>query len=553
MGRFRIEWDDFAGGFFVGPNDADQPRNTWTGTGMTVSADQSMLMPAAEVDELSPSGAAGLRVERFNSGWMPLGAPIVCSGKFNGGSTVSEIVTWVTLESDTFDMEIRAVGAGSTVISTVVAGVSGDYRYPTARPVAIPTTADYQKVGVYFPSERNVASVLTQFMYEYLPFDGTAAATSIPVRLSIVERWKEWLVAVKHNTNRLHFSAPLAPTSWGASDYVEIGDSAPITAIVPMANQLWVGKQSGWFIVSGVLGESTTVRQVDSQIGPASFGAEPTELGVMYARSDRGVSLMAQKGLKTEVVNYRVPASRTHEYHNPIDVLSGTIIAGGGPQANDAQPGGWPGVLDQNPGEYSAFYAWVLTGKRWHVIPLPLLSDDSGTLANGGYMWAKDYQHIKGTNTEPRAWLVMKDGESGVAGDGAARLFSHKLNGNDPALTDSATATLSEWRRQNSGSGPLWFTVREAIVEIEFPEIPPASSVSFSVGVIMRGVPDRTDTGTTYPTTPETVSRSTGSRAQVTYRVSIGSSLGNGVEPVVTLTGCKLRRLTLVCDDAGAP
>jgi hypothetical protein len=46
---------------------------------------------------------------------------------------------------------------------------------------------------------------------------------------------------------------------------------------------------------------------------------------------------------------------------------------------------------------------------------------------------------------------------------------------------------------------------------------------------------------------------SNAARRQMTFRVAIGSSLGNGVEPVVTLTGCKLRRLTLVCDDAGAP
>jgi hypothetical protein len=545
MGQFRVEWDDFSGGYFVGPNDADQPRNTWTGVGMAVSADQAMLMPAAPVVDITGniSGSPGLRTWTTNEAFMLQGAPIVCSGLFNSGAVVVEIITWVTQEATTYDMEIRAVANG-LVISTVVAGTSGDYRYPTARPVALPTTADFRKVGVYFPVERNVASALTQFIYEYLPFDGTATATSIPVRLSVVDRWKEWLVAAKHNTNRLHFSGPLAPTSWSADDYVEIGDNAPITAIVPMANQLWIGKQQGWYVVTGVLGESTIVRAIDSQIGPAAPAAEATEYGVIFTRSDRGVTMLAQKGLQSAVVNHRAPASRLVEYHAPVDVLAGTIIAGGGPQAASAHFDSWPLTIP-------SYYAWVLTGRRWHVIPLPALSDATGATADGGFMWAKDYEHIKGAALEPGTFLLMKDGTGGGGDDIAVKLYRHQLHITDPVVSVSATATLSEWKRQNSGSGPLWFTVREAIAELE---VPPSQAASFSVAAVMRGVPDRTDTGTSYPTSPETVSiSSNAARRQMTFRVAIGSSLGNGVEPVVTLTGCKLRRLTLVCDDAGAP
>jgi hypothetical protein len=479
-----------------------------------------MLMPAAAITQVTGMGT----ITASTSNFQQFGAPITISGIYNGTNPVRQMVTWASPAfSPDYDMKFYWTDGTNSGTNTVL-GTSGDFYFPTGRPVAMPSSANYKSAVAYYPVARNIAGVFTYFIYSVNTNSFAVAGTSIPIRLHLLARWKEWVVGTQYETNRLHFSAPLDPTSWGASDYVEIGGLEPITAIVPMANQIWVGKQQGWYIVTGVLGESTTVRPMDARLGPASFGAEPTDQGIMFARSDQGVSLVTQRGMKSGVANHVAPADRTIEYQNPCDVSAGVIIAGGGPQWFDAT----------GSQTTAALYAWVYTRGRWSKIALPA--------AEFEYMWAKDYTHIQ--TGEEYAYLLRL----GTAG--AAALYRHQLNLTDPPASVAATATLSEWRRQNSGSGPLWFTVVEAIAEIE---VPPSTAGSYSLGCVMRGVPDRTDTGTSYPTSPETVSFSSGSRRTVTVRTAVGSSLGNGVEPVVALTGCKLRRLTLVCADSGQP
>lgn len=547
---FRLEWDDFSGGYFVGANDVDQPANTWTGTGVCLAADSGMLMPAGAVTEVTPSGAPGVRVSPQN--FQQSGAPIVCSGFFNSGTTVKQIVVWVTNElagsAPTDDMTVRATD-GTTVIATTVAGSSGDYRYATSRPVAManPASNGYQFAAVYFAAERSVGGTLTQFIYEYLPYTNAIASASLPAKIDHLERWKEYLVGAKFATNRMYFSGVLAPNSWGVNDWIEIGDQSPITAMVPVGNQLYVGKQQGWFVVSGVLGETTVVRQLESKYGPSSFGAAETAQGVMFARSDLGVTMMAQRGLRSAVVNYRTPASRTVEYHNPCDVSSGVVIAGGGPMSyQTATPLIPPAAL----------YAWVFNNARWHTIALPTPSANFGSDKVGEFMWAKDYTHNQ--VGEEYAWLLMSENTAGTT-DAPGHLYRHQLNLTDPQPSVSATARLAEWRLANKGSSALWFTVREAIAEIE---IPPSTvsgtNVSLTVSAHMRGDwDDPSRDGTTAPASPQTVTLDpdnyAAARVRPIVRFAIGSTRGNAVVPVVTLVGCKLRRLTLICDEAGRP
>jgi hypothetical protein len=219
MGQFRVEWEDFSGGFFVGPNDADQPRNTWTGTGMTVSADQSMLMPAAAVTQVTGMGTIVASVQNFQQ----FGAPITISGIYSGSNPVRQMVTWAAPAfSPDYDMKFYWTD-GTNLDASTVLGTSGDFYFPTGRPVAMPSAANYKSAVAYYPVARNIAGVFTYFIYSVNTNSSAVAGTSIPIRLHLLARWKEWVVGTQYETNRLHFSAPLGPTSWGASDYVEIG------------------------------------------------------------------------------------------------------------------------------------------------------------------------------------------------------------------------------------------------------------------------------------------------------------------------------------------
>ena len=56
--------------------------------------------------------------------------------------------------------------------------------------------------------------------------------------------------------------------TWGANDYLDVGDTEPITALAPIFNTMYVGKQTGWNAVSGVLGTLASIRNVAIGQGP---------------------------------------------------------------------------------------------------------------------------------------------------------------------------------------------------------------------------------------------------------------------------------------------
>jgi hypothetical protein len=99
----------------------------------------------------------------------------------------------------------------------------------------------------------------------------TAIATPTP--LSIIVRWGYYFVGVSTTVPwRLYFSEVTAAganfDSWPANNFIDVGNTEPITALQPIFNTLYVGKRSGWNAVSGVLGTLASIRGVSIGEGP---------------------------------------------------------------------------------------------------------------------------------------------------------------------------------------------------------------------------------------------------------------------------------------------
>ena len=56
MGNFRQEWNDFSGGYYVGPSAINQPRNTWTGTNVVLTDDDASVVPTNSIYEYTLTG-----------------------------------------------------------------------------------------------------------------------------------------------------------------------------------------------------------------------------------------------------------------------------------------------------------------------------------------------------------------------------------------------------------------------------------------------------------------------------------------------------------------
>jgi hypothetical protein len=72
--------------------------------------------------------------------------------------------------------------------------------------------------------------------------------------------WRMWFSTV--DDSGPHFD------EWDPNGYIDVGDQEPITALLPIYNSLFVGKRSGWWSITGVLGVQNYVRQIAVGNGP---------------------------------------------------------------------------------------------------------------------------------------------------------------------------------------------------------------------------------------------------------------------------------------------
>ena len=148
------------------------------------------------------------------------------------------------------------------------------YEFPIAGGVATPysTYPGTAATPVQFVRGNGVLySLYNGVLYKHVGTSTTAVTT--PVALRNVVRWKGWMVGVDDtNPSRIYHSTVDAAGSnfdaWSGNGYYDVGNNEPITALVPIYNTLYVGKKSGWWSISGVLGTQASVREVVMGNGP---------------------------------------------------------------------------------------------------------------------------------------------------------------------------------------------------------------------------------------------------------------------------------------------
>jgi hypothetical protein len=159
--------------------------------------------------------------------------------------------------------------------SAVIVIGNTPYEFPVAGGAATAWTA-YPETPVkpirFLTGAGIVYSLMNGKLFKH-PNISTTSLITTPAAFSYITRWGYYFVAVDANVPwRIWFSTVDAAGAhfdqWGANDYIDIGDTEPITALNPIFNTLYVGKQTGWNAVSGVLGTLASVRGVALGQGP---------------------------------------------------------------------------------------------------------------------------------------------------------------------------------------------------------------------------------------------------------------------------------------------
>lgn len=122
----------------------------------------------------------------------------------------------------------------------------------------------------------------------------TADVTTAATTTEVFVRWNERFVYA--NANRIYYSDAADPTSWPAANTYTVGDGGPITALIPSPLALYVAKSSGWWVVTGVLGSTATIRQVVERQGVEPAGVAANQGGTrIVAAWDQGMLWMRRR------------------------------------------------------------------------------------------------------------------------------------------------------------------------------------------------------------------------------------------------------------------
>jgi hypothetical protein len=272
MGRkFDVEWDDFSGGYWLGTNKLSQPRNTWQGDDIIVAYQDGTLKVGAR-----PVDVGAVTAWRYAAARVP--------------DPLAGAVDSVWYE-DVSPFTSKVLKVNGTTIATLTGTINGYHA----------------KRLTFYAGNRYVFGAYTDTGVPKIAVVNYNANThtthNVNVEFGQLHTFGDFIVAAYFN--RLYYSAPGDPTSWSSADYYDIGDST-ITAFCNTPSGLLIGTSSGWWMGSGVLGDTFTLRQANNTSAPIFPGsAIDSSLGVLFKASD---GLWALNGTQSAPVVYLDPS-----------------------------------------------------------------------------------------------------------------------------------------------------------------------------------------------------------------------------------------------------
>lgn len=328
MPAFFFEWKDFKGGYYVGPSETTQPTNTWTGFDVTTADDDATLIPSyREIDV------------------------VLTGGNTSGGSIVAPEVNTTWSEATYLNDFVVAVGRSATaarvyfcristgVVTTVVLPVAGSVA--GGAPVLVPAGSDiiaYVAIGNgnLFKVTRSTSTVLT-----------ITPGGSPAINFTALALWNARLLAWGSGSDTFIFSNALDFDTWPSLNFISVGFANDgISYLIPRNLDVMIVKPSGWSSLTGVLGASASIRQLNDTLGIVATDPVAQHNNIVYFMASTGfenysVNLMAIAGQNVDVAAYSrfgLSSSRTDIAKTNLGYLGVTVsyLEGLGPSPDSA-------------------------------------------------------------------------------------------------------------------------------------------------------------------------------------------------------------------------
>jgi len=526
MPEHVLEWDDFTGGYFVGQGATRQQKNTYRGTNVVVDANEGYLVALPPWVQLTYD--SGSPTDPSTEGHV---------GLYTDGENAWK-VHQVAVGNNLNLVKYADTGNPSHVDVTNFPVADVDYLTDTEAWNSRYLFASYKPVV----GPNNLARFDMQ--------TDTWATYTTPEPLRMIRRYGQVLIGASLDVPyRLWYSAAYDPTTWDPLDFEPIGDAGSISALVSQGDALYVGKPDGWWVVTGILGVSASIRQAATgfpgpngtvtDLGPR-FGwlsnAEAGPHGVLFTSTQLPVTASLMNGTIVHPVNYASP-----DLTAPDPNETGTwLVYPISPGLFAFTSRGFSRTEETDDGTRTI--AWVLDARsntpRWYKVSIPYMSGyyTQGIVSrylpdmvNGGLIWIAVGTDLHQMRLPPLLDMIGS-GEPGYV-------------------------YLAEQRRTHP------FIVEVLYVEIVWLATA-AATPHISAAVEMRGWPDLTSPGRhassslaadvpLTPTAPPSSLFHDDRYIYGTFEFSPNAPAGTGVVPILSFDDCKVRRVWMTVRDAG--
>lgn len=525
MGKqFDVVYDDFTGGHFMGPSQANQPRNTWTGPNVICTADQGFLMP--------------------DGGWTKMSSAVASSL-----SSAPAITPPTVFQSpSTYRTNTRAeiwFSTGTTAVRRVIPENGTNDTIAT-----LPLAPSTQEVGGILGNRMSFHRGASTLILYLVTNGGTiTTVSSLPADFSLgTFWWNNFAFGASIASNRVYYSAAGDPTSWPSTNFIDVGESATtIYSIVPTADTLFIGKADGWWAITGVPGQTATLRRLSTTGHPGvknatiatphtGRGAVQSNVGIIQ-RSIRGVLAEVVRGSQVDVFARRPGVDKAKAIY--VTSAGEYVVV----TETDAASVGYDGTQ------------WVYSESRgiWRQKAMPT----KGSQSAEGIMWIPVEDRA---GDSERFYAVGL--ERYTSTNHSVYVYSSPREPIDPQTDangyyDTATVTLAEY----SQAAP--FAVKEMVVEVDFGQ-PTTQGAQRTVkaSVVTQSVTDLDQTfaidtgdlavpfasGQFAKTWQNANTTRRGHRQTIRFAPTDGAAGTLTAAPVIEMTGVKVRRVILRCE-----
>lgn len=490
--RFDVVYDDFTGGHFVGPSQANQPHNTWTGANVLCTADEGFLMP--------------------DGGWSR-------SAAVKSAVALSEPTPPIRAGSIFGDFGI--IFAIDKEVFTVLAGVS------TVRGAFANDVNGHASIGASGDAVSFGAVAVNQALT--ILIDGTwTTSTSATTGATFYGfwRWKEWLLHFDYNI--LYFSNPDSVV-FPAGNFLTFYGSN-IGALVSTNDQLLVLTSDGWFSVTGVLGETTNIRKM------ANIGSQYFSNILAGAEADSGVLFPAGEGEALRLLSGTQVYAAMHASGTVIDRIvnaSDCVVA----------------TSDNH------FWIWSNTHRRWRRSDAPTATEqghlsiaywpaEDGTVSSS-VLSAVGHHNTTGSTYTVYGWDTPREPLQPVSTGGAfnsATVTLAEYQHNAPFKVNEILAEVDFGQPvvQTGERSLAVAAITNAITDLD------QTFVHDTDGTVLPA-----QSSTITKVWGNATATKVGDRQMTRFGVSDGAASTYTAAPKLTLKGVKVRRVIMRCEEVG--